>query len=47
MGTEQRHCRSRNIGNGEGKEGVSLSIVVFSISFFFTMLRMVEDVLFK
>ena len=47
MGTEQRHCRSRNIGSGEGKEGVLFSIVVSSISFFFMMLRMVEDVLFK
>lgn len=28
MGTERRSCQSRNIGNGEGKEGVLFSIVV-------------------
>ena len=43
MGTERRHCQSRNIGNGEGKAGVLVSIVVSSISFFFLMLEMVED----
>ena len=35
MGTERRHCRSRNIGKGEGKEGVSFSIVVSSVSICF------------
>ena len=34
MGTERRHCRSRNIGTGEGKEGVLFSIFVSSVSFF-------------
>ena len=34
MGTERRHCRSRNIGNGEGKEGV----LVFDCRFFYFIL---------
>ena len=39
MGTERRRCRSRKIGNGEGKAGVVLSIVVSSVSFFSAMLN--------
>lgn len=46
MGTERRHCRSRNIGIGEGKEGVLLSIVVSSVSLFFVEPKMVEGVSF-
>ena len=34
MGIERRRCRSRNIGNGERKEGV----LVFDCCFFYFML---------